>query len=225
MTSHPLFYTMKLPSCFLSLLVAVASLAPLSLFAEVGVTVSETKPTGNVLVEVRDKEGKVRTGNMRWWWTFDGSKGRRDVGQIFSISSDSETATLGRLVLRMSSIQAGEKALNAGFTLTVYEYSSAEELSEGPAISVQKGYLPGQLGSYEFLTFELEDVSLQTGKKYAVMLAFDQPSPGRFLNLMSAAERENPGGKGLFFSWGENHGEGLLFSEREANLWFMLLGR
>ncbi|MFA5688051.1 MAG: hypothetical protein WC959_02710 [Kiritimatiellales bacterium] len=132
------------------------------LMAEVTVSKQPKMPAENVLASY-DCAG---TGySLR-----NNQDGKRDIGQSFRAPKAAKMTAFSLLAL--GNVQRG--AIDAPFTVTVYESSSQSTL--GKVISTQNGKFLGSRNSQvtgQWIVFSLEPVSLNEGKSYTIMLSFD----------------------------------------------------
>lgn len=170
---------MKIPSLFF----ALALLVPLFPGrAEVTVNLAAEPPASDVVILQTQTDAGLG-------WRNETSEGRRDLGQSFRAPRDFD---LDAVTFRLNgNVQPGLPG--AEFTLTVYSVATA---GSGPGsrqpLSVQQGHiprLPAGRGLGEYLTFQIDPVSLRAGEFYLVMLALAEPGPQRSL-VLEATTRE-----------------------------------
>lgn len=148
----------------LSLLVSAVSLS-----ASVVVTTSLDEPV--------DYFASNATGGGGMQWRNDTANGRRDLGQSFYVDSALDLGAVTYRIVGDASVGAG--ALNAAFTLSIYNVPSASGVpTAGTAISTQSGTMAGLTGTSadfnKYVTFTLDNpVTLESGKYYAAILSFD----------------------------------------------------
>ncbi|MFA5688512.1 MAG: hypothetical protein WC959_05140 [Kiritimatiellales bacterium] len=163
------------------------------LSAQAAVTVSydAAMPATNVLTSF------VPAGTVNGLqWRDDTANVSRAVGQSFLAVSNAIMDSFSLMAVTSGgSLQSG--AVNAPFTVIIYESSSETDL--GTAISTQGGnYLssaPGLGG--QWITFDIEDINLTAGKYYTFTLMWDTPAKaGQSQTFGAATTSENyPNGR------------------------------
>ncbi|MDP0495121.1 MAG: hypothetical protein Q7Q73_02835 [Verrucomicrobiota bacterium JB024] len=157
-------YPIKKITPLILLLASAASLA-----ASVVVTTSLDQPT--------DYFASNSTGGAGLQWRNDTINGRRDLGQSFYTDTALSLSAVTYRIVGDSSVGSG--ALNAAFTLSIYEVASASAVpTAGTAISAQSGTMAGLTGTSadfnKYVTFTMDaPVSLEAEKYYAAILSFD----------------------------------------------------
>lgn len=114
----------------------------------------------------------VSAGGLQW--RNDTINLRRDVGQSFLASSN---VTLDAITFQLASnATPGSGALNAAFSLSLYQVTSASAFPASPAILTESGSLTGLTGTTtdfsKYVTFDLANTALIAGNYYAVVLTF-----------------------------------------------------
>ena len=138
---------------------------------DVTVSYSDAQPSGNVVVSY------VPETTTGYAWANNDSY-RRDLGQSFLSPKDFSLAAVSYQLSQ--GLRSG--AVGAAITLKVFE--SSDVLSIGTLVSTQTGnYLPAGLdpapAAGGWVTFDLIDVAITSGKYYTAMLAFDEYAPLR----------------------------------------------
>jgi|GEM_PF-6188901 len=144
----------------------------------------------------------------------------RDIGQSFRVDEPNDV-WLETLTLHMGSLGAMGTIADAGFHLEVWSVTDASDASGNVLLSSQSGSLPGSgaiSSAIPYWTFDFDDVLVQHGHTYAIMLALDG----------SDVERS------LFFAntWGGDYGYGRQMARIDGvwdgsfskDLWFYVQG-
>ena len=162
--------------------------------AAVIVSLGATEPSANVEASLTNS---TNTPTGFSWRNLPTSK--RDLGQSFLATS---AFTMDVMSFKLSgNIQTGSPG--ADFTIELFE--STTQSSIGSSISTQSATFPNFTGgSGDWLSFDIDDIAVTSGKYYTFVLAWDSPATSRSINLSVVTGSEYAGGN----VW-EDTGSGL----------------
>lgn len=168
---------------------------------------SATQPTNQVVIAC----SPASTSGYDWR---NNQNGRRDLGQSFQASSNTVMDAFSLKVA--GNIQSG--ASLAPFTVKVFESMDASSI--GSVISEQSGnYLSSAINPINpgWVTFDVEDIDLQAGNYYAVVLSFDRSGEDRQNQVFAAGSASSYSGGGVWTS-----ADGAVYSPGGLDLAFVV---
>ncbi len=188
-------------------------LASACAFAQVTVSVVPAPDPGadsNILIHNQ----YVDRLNNKSGWIYDTnstlSPPYRDLGQTFTTS---QAFYLDKVVVAISdySDQAHLDACSgAPFHIDILQFNSINEMEAPTAtLTSQAGHLPAALtvGVSHFLSFDIQNVALQSGKIYGFLLKFDSLRANRYLELVKSEDGDYyTGGKLLYTEFNGDDG-------------------
>ncbi len=168
---------MMTPKLLTALAITTLCLSPLRAF--VVSSISTSAPTENIVFSQPDY-----TSGLGW---FNTDTSRRDVGQSFLATSN---FTLEAITYTMGGFFSSTTS-TSDYTINIYSTSSLEAApNTGTLVSSQSGtftFEDQDGGNDTFLTFDIEDVSLSSGKYYTIMLVLDDNIAGNSITLKQSS--------------------------------------
>jgi hypothetical protein len=150
----------------LAFVVGLPSISLLHADSVVTVSTSPTAPASDIALS----NVATSVGNFDWSWT---STTPVNAGQIFTANTN---FTLDKVVLQITKISF---ATDQTFTVSLYEFASSSNTLNvaftpvGSALVTATGTLPSSgMNANSYLTFDLPDVSLTSGKVYGFVFSF-----------------------------------------------------
>jgi hypothetical protein len=152
--------------------------------------------------------------NNKSGWIYDTastlSPPYRDLGQTFTPAT---SFYLDKVVVAISDY-SDQTHLNAcagaPFHIDILQFASINEMEAPTAtLTSQTGHLPAvlTLGVSQFLSFDLQNVALQSGKIYGFLLKFDSLKASRYLELVKSEDSDYyTGGKLLYTEFNGDDG-------------------
>jgi len=153
-------------------------------------TASSTAPTANVLISQAAGETYDQWRN---------TTSLRDIGQTFTYS---DAFTLASITIQASSSTSiPADVLGTAFSLDIYTFGNAVDVTPDNLVSSQSGTLPASFSPGDYLTFDIPDLSLDANQQYGFVLRFTTSATNRILRVVTThTTSAYPSGVDLYYN-------------------------